>query len=210
MWETSGRRSVKGLIAALFMSLSLQASAVVITSTDVPKAIPDLGTATSTLTAPNLIVSDLNLIIDDLRHTAILDLAFELTSPSGTTKLLIASYTAGGILSSINGFRVNLIGTILDDEAPVNLLTEVATASNSPFPGRFNINHSTVGNSPLSVFDGENAAGTWTLRVLDQDAQDSGTLNGWSIELNAAPEPGTLALLGLGLAGLAATRRRKR
>ena len=38
-------------------------------------------------------------------------------------------------------------------------------------------------SSPLSVFNGKNASGNWTLRVKDVSQQDTGTVDSWGIEV---------------------------
>lgn len=50
-------------------------------------------------------------------------------------------------------------------------------------------------------------AGTWTLRIYDWAAGDSGALSGWTLNYTPIPAPGALALLGL--AGLVGSRRRR-
>ena len=122
-------------------------------------------------------ITDLNLVFNELRHTALLDLHIELTSPSGTTVVLIRSFNEGGILSPISDFRVDFIGTVLDDQAPTNLVNGV-----QPYTGSFNIEHSSVVSNPLAQFNGENALGTWTLVVSDQVGADSGNLVAWSLQ----------------------------
>ncbi|MFC1851495.1 C25 family cysteine peptidase, partial [candidate division CSSED10-310 bacterium] len=37
---------------------------------------------------------------------------------------------------------------------------------------------------PLTVFEGDNALGWWTLTVMDKSNNEVGTLNGWSLEIN--------------------------
>ncbi len=50
-----------------------------------------------------------------------------------------------------------------------------------------------MGTSPLSQFVGENALGTWTLFVSDLGGGDTGTLNGWSLQItHPARPPGTI------------------
>ncbi|MGI9515501.1 MAG: lysyl oxidase family protein [Pirellulaceae bacterium] len=152
-----------------------------VSSTDVPVVIPDgAGSnspgapAISTLEGPDITLSDLNLIFDDLDHTWLGDLHFELTSPAGTTAVIITSQweSGGGLLGSQDNFT----GTVLDDQAPTNLGDGTA-----PFTGSFNVEHSNVPNSPLSAFNGESALGTWTVEITDWYSADTGTLRAWSI-----------------------------
>jgi subtilisin-like proprotein convertase family protein len=123
-----------------------------------------------------LVISDLNLILDDLTHTCVSDLKVELTSPLGTTVAIIRSYYEGGILRGF-GCPDDFLSTVLDDDAATNLRD-----GSAPYSGSFNIEHPSVVVNPLSQFDGENALGTWTLVIDDQGVWDTGSLNAWSLE----------------------------
>ena len=90
------------------------------------------------------------------------------------------------------------MGTIFDDQAPTNL----RDAFFDNHVGSYNIDHASVGNSPLSVFNGENAMGTWTLSISDRARLDTGDLIQWSLQFTttaAVPEPTSIVLLGVGL-----------
>ena len=133
----------------------------------VPKAIPDPGTVTSTITIGQAaLLKRVALKIGDIHHTFDSDLQITIKAPDGTTVPLIDSRGGGGD---------NFINTVLTDAAG----TPIGNGS-APFTGNFRP------ESPLALLQGHQMKGTWTLTVTDTFAQDSGSLNAWSLLLNPA------------------------
>ncbi|MBC7889475.1 MAG: proprotein convertase P-domain-containing protein [Ferruginibacter sp.] len=134
------------------------------TSTDIPKAISATGTptVTSTLTIPaasGITISDLNVVGLTGTHSYVGDITVKLTSPAGTTVTLFDQ-----VCDNAANFNINL-----DDEAAGNIAC--------PPTG----NQTAKSLNPLSAFDGQNSAGTWTLTIKDNFDVDGGSLAGWGL-----------------------------
>gem|GEM_PF-3985362 len=174
-WRVRARNNCGGPNYQVFSFTTNPQICSTITSTDVPKTIVDksgttIGTTTSTLvSAISGTVGDVDVV--DLRgtHTYINDLDFNLTSPSGTTVMIMARSCG-----SQDNFQLSL-----DDSAAGNpggwTCPPVNTAG---YP-----NNRYRPSNPLSGFIGNTASGTWTLTIHDNVASDSGTLQGWGLRI---------------------------
>jgi len=140
-------------------------------STDVPKFIDSLeyfffGPVTSEINVgQNIEISDLNLQLY-ITYFDVEELQIYLESPSGTRVFLVREFDA---------FGDSFYNTAFDDEAstPIGFGT-------APYVGVFRPTQS------LSNFDGENAAGTWTLYIeahLGNILNGQGWLEAWSLEI---------------------------
>jgi len=121
----------------------------------------------------------------NIQHTFAGDLVVSLTSPSGT----VVTLTSESGESSANVFN----GTEWDDDA--NPAGQVPYDFNDGLV----TDHQYVSDvlasplapeEPLSAFVGENPNGKWTLTIGDTAGGDTGDLNGWTLEITTAYEPG--------------------
>lgn len=142
---------------------------IVYPSSNVPVTISSQGTptVTSTLVVDQAgIITDVNVLDLIGTHTWVSDLIFSITSPEGTTVVLISE-----ACDDEDNFNISF-----DDDAP-----------NANYPCPYNDGETYLPAQPLAAFNGEDMQGTWTLTVQDVADQDGGQVQGWSLEICAVP-----------------------
>jgi cysteine-rich repeat protein len=142
----------------------------VIASNTTAAAIPDNDqvtgvSSTVTVAAPGAIASA-KVYIASLEHTNDTDLDIYLDAPSGVRRELSTDNGSTGD---------NYYNTTLDDTA-----TTAVTAGTAPFNGRFRPEFS-LSSTANTDFRHQRSDGTWTLRVFDDLANNTGTLRGWTL-----------------------------
>ena len=164
MYKRQTAQNVCGqAIAAPRTFTTVVVQCVTLPSTDVPKAIPDDSSVTSTLAVPaGGVIADVDVLNLVGTHTYMGDIDFTLTSPDATAVEILARSC-----SSADNFNLNL-----DDEAAPGAWPCPPVGGGTYRP-----------SNPLSAFDGEDSTGTWSLTVADHASQDVGQLQSWSLRL---------------------------
>jgi VCBS repeat-containing protein len=121
--------------------------------------IKDASSSTFTLNVSDVRnILDLNVTLN-ITHRSLSELAVFLRGPDGTRIQLV---------SGLSG--ANLVDTVLDADA-----TSSIQAGAAPYTGTFRP------TGDLSLFEGKNVNGTWTLEITDGKKRNVGTLNSWSL-----------------------------
>ncbi len=125
---------------------------------------PNMNTVTqSVISNPqSFILSDVNVKVN-LTHSYVADIDMKLIAPDGTEVILA---------QDLGGSGDNYTNTVFDDAAAVSITTGTA-----PFTGTYRP------QQPLSVLNGKQALGNWTLHITDDANTDEGNLLNWSVEL---------------------------
>lgn len=105
-------------------------------------------------------------------HTFVGDVILSLEHVETGTTVVI--YDRPGVPNSTFGCSSNNFEIILTDDA----LTPVEDVCDPAPPAMFG---NFMPANPLSAFNGEDKAGTWTLNVSDNAASDTGTLDAWCL-----------------------------
>jgi hypothetical protein len=122
-----------------------------------------------TLSGPG-VVKNMRVRIPWLDHSFVGDIAMTLRSPAGTTVTLMNGPGKG----SFGSPRQDFSDLVLTDDADTPIEELPSWMGRLPGPYR--------PDQPLSTFDGESKAGTWTLHVSDTfPAADTGFLHSWGI-----------------------------
>ncbi|MCC6726929.1 MAG: proprotein convertase P-domain-containing protein, partial [Saprospiraceae bacterium] len=154
-------------------------------SVNVPVTISQAGgiSVTSTLNVTSSgFVDDINLTNLYIMHTWVGDLRVELTSPSGTTIAIFGNPNSGDC-------QDDDISVSFDDEASFTY-ADFSQACSNNVPA---IEGSFQPLELLSAFNGQPAAGVWTLTVYDDVNQDGGALQSWGLDISTT-EPNDMSV----------------
>lgn len=135
------------------LTLSSDSPSIFHDTLSAPLVVPDLGFNFDSIVITNPSkIADLNVAVA-ATHTWVGDLIFTLTHEDAGTMVTVISQP--GAPATIFGCSGNDIDALLDDEATAPIEDECADATPT-ISGGF------TPNNPLSAFDGESLAGTWT------------------------------------------------
>ncbi|MEM7102954.1 MAG: HYR domain-containing protein [Bacteroidota bacterium] len=150
---------------------------------DIPAGAPGVtaGQTTSTVNVTDTgVVCDVNVTTNGT-HTWIGDLDFWLQSPSGT----VVHYR------SDDGGAADWDGFTFDDEAGAAEVFGVNGTYTPNGDGQNAVGFPGTSGTTLGTFDGELAAGTWTLIIEDDAAGDFGVLTDWELNLSVQTSAAT-------------------
>ncbi|MGB5263508.1 MAG: T9SS type A sorting domain-containing protein, partial [Lutimonas sp.] len=136
-------------------------------STDVPKSIPDnnLVGVVSQINVPTRIEINRLEVSVKINHTFVNDLQLDLISPTGKRITLMRNQCFGPDYDNIEATYSNN-----GSEIVCSLLDPSIEGIIKP-------------QDDLQVFNGDDSFGLWQLRVIDNAAQDIGTILGWSLNI---------------------------
>jgi len=193
-------------------------SAISINDTGSPPTVADLYPSTISIAGVDSgeTITHVSVTLYGLTHTYPSDLDIVLEGPDGQLSMLMSQ--VGGTATKL---PVSNLTLTLDDSAANSLPLDSALTPGTFKPTRLNPTLPFEFSSPapagsanapatLSVFNGANPNGTWSLFVLDDSSPDSGSIPlGWSMSVETIPEPGTVGMAVVGLGCLAALRFRR-
>lgn len=122
------------------------------------------------------LVQDVDVALE-IDHGWTGDLVVTLESPAGTRVVLVDRPGTDG---TGYGCRFAGLSALLDDEAGLALEDQCADDNGGTVPA---ISGTLAPAEPLSAFDGELGSGTWTLRVGDWAAENTGKLVHWDLAM---------------------------
>lgn len=135
-------------------------------------------------------ITKVTVTIYGLTHARQNDLDILLVGPLGQKVLLMSDVGAGASVANVN--------LTFDDVAPTSLTTDAVPIttgtykpSNNGTPDTFTLPAPAEPyGSTLSVFNGTNPAGTWSLYVMDDRAINTGSISGgWRLSLQTTAPP---------------------
>jgi subtilisin-like proprotein convertase family protein len=173
----------------------------------------------STLTVAGLLepIAEIRVTFDNVLHGHPADIDILLVGPAGQNVMLISD--VGELLSETESIISQVTLTFRDGApqlpanvritsgtyAPTNyqgVVEEIVemdrTAPNPPPAGPY--------GTALSVFNGSDPNGTWTLFIQDDVDDESGAMESWSLTVTTVPEPASAFLLVAGASTLLSRR----